>query len=161
LLAATGRLLRALSQTGYLAIWQGAYQQSVALLEESMTLFKDLGDNAGVATSLSHLGKMAVHGGDHERAMVLCREAEALLPELVDRQAIGLLLILLGMAAQNEGDHDRGLPMLEESLALNRELGDMLGTAGASLASGSLRWSRMTPSGRRRSTKRTCTCCGN
>jgi DNA-binding SARP family transcriptional activator len=120
---------KALSQTGYLAIWQGDYQQSVALLEESMTLFKDLGDNTGVATSLSHLGKMAVHGGDHERAMVLCREAEALLPELVDRQAIGLLLIFLGMAAQNEGDHDRGLPMLEESLALNRELGDMLGTA--------------------------------
>ncbi len=120
---------KALCQTGYLAIWQGDYQQSVALLEESMTLFKDLGANAGVATSLSHLGKMAVHGGDHERAMVLCREAEALLPELVDRQAIGLLLIFLGMAAQNEGDHDRGLPMLEESLALNRELGDMLGTA--------------------------------
>jgi predicted ATPase/DNA-binding CsgD family transcriptional regulator len=120
---------KALSQAGFLAIWQGDYQRSAALLEEGMALFKQLGDKAGVATSLFHLGNMALHGADHERASALRREAEALRPELADRQAIGLLLYFLGMAALSEGDHDRTVALAEEGLALNRELGDLRGMA--------------------------------
>jgi len=121
---------KALSEVGWIATYQGDYQQAVALLEESMALFKELGDKPGVATSLVHLGHMALHGGDHERLRTLSQEAEALRRELADRQALAFLLCFSGMAAAvDEGDHARAVTLLEESLALNRELGDLRGTA--------------------------------
>jgi predicted ATPase/DNA-binding CsgD family transcriptional regulator len=120
---------KAFRQAGYLAIWRGDYQRGGALLEEGMALYKELGDDPGVAISLFHLGQMAVHGGDRERTQALRVEAEALRKRLTDRQATGFLLVFLGMAAQDEGNHDLAVALLEESLALSRELGDMLGTA--------------------------------
>jgi predicted ATPase/DNA-binding CsgD family transcriptional regulator len=120
---------KALSQAGYAAIWQGDYQRSASLLEESMALFEELGDKPGVAITLFHLGAMALHGGDHERARALRREAEALRRELEDRQSTGLLLYFLGMAAVDEADHDEAVALVEESLALHRELGDLRGMA--------------------------------
>ena len=69
---------KALSQAGWIAIFQGDYQQAVSLLEEGMALFEELEDKPGVATSLLHLGLLAVHGGDRERAKKLSREVEAL-----------------------------------------------------------------------------------
>jgi predicted ATPase/DNA-binding CsgD family transcriptional regulator len=120
---------KALSQAGYMAIWQGDYQRSATLVEESMALSRDLGDKTGIAASLFHLGQIAVHGGDRERAKVLRLEAEALRRVLEDQQAAGLLLIFLGMAAQDEGDDTRGAALMEEGLTLNRELGDLRGIA--------------------------------
>jgi non-specific serine/threonine protein kinase len=121
---------KALSEVGWIATYQGDYQQAVALLEESMALFKELGDKPGLATSLVHLGHMALHGGDHERLRTLSQEAEALRRELADRQALAFLLCFSGIAAAvDEGDHARAVTLLEESLALNRELGDLRGTA--------------------------------
>jgi predicted ATPase/DNA-binding CsgD family transcriptional regulator len=120
---------KAFRQAGYLAIWRGDYQRGGALLEEGMALYKELGDDPGVAISLFHLGQMAVHGRDRERTKALRVEAEALRKRLTDRQATGFLLVFLGMAAQDEENHDRAVALLEESLVLNRELGDMLGTA--------------------------------
>jgi len=120
---------KALGQAGYIAIWQGDYQRSATLVEESMALFRELGDETGIAASLFHLGQISVHAGDRERAKALRLEAEELRKVLVDRQASGTLLIFLGMAAQNEGDHAQGVALFEEGLTLNRELGDLRGTA--------------------------------
>ncbi len=120
---------KALNQAGWLAIFQGDYEQAVALLEEGMALFKGLEDKTGVATSLAHLGQLSLHGGDRERTKTLNREAEALRWGLADRQAIGFLLIFMAMAALDEGDHERAVALIEESMALNRELGDLRGTA--------------------------------
>ena len=114
---------KALGQAGYIAIWQGDYQRSATLVEESMALFRELGDETGIAASLFHLGQISVHAGDRERAKALRLEAEELRKVLVDRQASGTLLIFLGMAAQNEGDHAQGVALFEEALTLNRELG--------------------------------------
>jgi predicted ATPase/DNA-binding CsgD family transcriptional regulator len=120
---------RALSQAGYIAIWQGDYQSSAALLEEGVALFKELGDRPGAALSLGHLGQMALHAQDRKRVGRLHKEAEELRRELSDRQAIGLLLLFLGMFALNDGDLDRAVALVEEGLTVNRELGDLRGMA--------------------------------
>ena len=120
---------KALGLAGFLAIWQGNYQRSAALLEEGMVLYKELGDKPGIATSLFHLGNMALHGQDHEHASAIRQEAEALLGELADPQARGLLLYLLGFAALDEDDQDRADAYAGEGLELNRELGDLRGMA--------------------------------
>ncbi len=120
---------KALREAGWIAIFQGDFQQAVALLEEGLALYKELEDKPGVTTSLVNLGLLALHGGDHELARKLGQEAEALRQELADRQVIGFLLIFLGMIALDEGDHDRAVALLEESLALNQDLGDVRGVA--------------------------------
>ena len=127
--APTSLRAKALNQAGWLAIYLGHYQQAVALLEEGLALFKELGDTPGAVVSLAHLGHMALHGGDRERASMLGREAEALRQELADRQVIAFLLIFLSMVALDEGDRDRSVALSEESLALHRELRDLRGTA--------------------------------
>jgi predicted ATPase/DNA-binding CsgD family transcriptional regulator len=116
---------KALSQAGYLAI----YQRSATLAGESMALYKELGDEKGIATSLFHLGQMAVHRGDQELARALRLEAEDLRKVLVDRQSVGLLILFSGMVYQQDGDLDRAEALYEEGLALNRQLGDLRGTA--------------------------------
>jgi non-specific serine/threonine protein kinase len=120
---------KALNHAGWLAIYQGDYEKAVAMLEEGLASFKELGDKLSAAPLLANLGAAAVHRGDHRRVTTLRQEAEALRRELVDRPAIAHLLIFLGLAAVDEGDHDRAVARLEESLALNRELGDTLGIA--------------------------------
>jgi DNA-binding CsgD family transcriptional regulator len=120
---------KALNLAGLSAMWQGDYRRSAALLEEGMTVFKELGDELGAANSLVDLGQMALRGGDRERVAALRQEAEALRPALEDRQALGFLLIFLGGAATDEGDRDRALGLLEEGLALHWEIGDELGIA--------------------------------
>jgi predicted ATPase/DNA-binding NarL/FixJ family response regulator len=120
---------KALSQAGWLAIYEGDYRRAVALLDEGMALFEEQGDKSGVAISLFHLGHMALHGGDRERAKALALEAEALHSELSDQQAIGLLHFFLGMFVQDEGEYDRAVGHYEEGLALHRELGDLRGMA--------------------------------
>ena len=127
--APTPSRAKALKEAGWLANFQGDYHRSVALLEESMALFEELGDKPGLAAALFYLGMTVVHGRDRERTRALCEAAEALRRELSDRQAIGSLLIFLGIAALNEGDHDRSVALTEEALALNRETDDMRGTA--------------------------------
>jgi tetratricopeptide (TPR) repeat protein len=115
---------KALEQAGWIAIWQGDYEEAVAMLEEGLASFKELGDKPGAATLLADLGVAVVHRGDHRRVTELRQEAEALRPELVDRPAVAHLLNFLGQAALGEGEHDRAVAHFEEGLALYRELKD-------------------------------------
>jgi DNA-binding CsgD family transcriptional regulator len=115
---------KALSRAGSMALWQNDLEPAVVLLEESLTLFEELGDEPGVAGSLTDLGHAVLHQHDRGRLKALCTEAEALRRKSADRWAIAELLFFLGMVALYEGDAERSTAVLEEGLASFRELGD-------------------------------------
>ncbi len=121
---------RALDQAGWMALYQGDLDSSIALLEEGLGLFKELGDESGVAASLAKLGHAVLHQDDREHLAALCEEAEAMRRSFADRRAIGELLVFLGMVALYEEDLDRAATLLEESLDLFGEMMD--GTRGVS-----------------------------
>src|SRR5215210_1076236 len=50
----------ALNRGGYLAIYQDEYETAKGLLEEALALFRELGDEEGIASSLTYLGLAAV-----------------------------------------------------------------------------------------------------
>jgi predicted ATPase len=127
---------KALKGAGWIAIWQGDYEEAVTMLEEGLASFKELEDKSSVATLLFELGTAVVHRGDHGRVKALRQEAEALRPELSDRRAIAELLIFLGQAALVEGDHDRAVAHFEEGLTLSRELEDTWNIAMCSCSLG-------------------------
>ena len=50
-------------EAGWIALFQGDYDRAIALLEEALALFRELGDRQGVATSLVNLGFAATTPG--------------------------------------------------------------------------------------------------
>jgi predicted ATPase/DNA-binding SARP family transcriptional activator/DNA-binding CsgD family transcriptional regulator len=115
---------RALNEAGFIAVYEGD-PKGMALLEESLALYKELGDLSGAALSISNLGHAIVHSGDRARMVLLRDEVEALLSEPLDKRVRAHLLHFLGFAAGVEEDFEQMRVRIEESLALLRELGDV------------------------------------
>lgn len=118
---------KALYEAGWIALWQGDSDKAISLLEEALTLFRELGDRRGVAISITYLGAALLHRGDREGAAVLREEAEALRGEPLDRWTLAELTTFLSMAALYEDDYERSVALGTEGLAICRELGDRQG----------------------------------
>jgi ATP/maltotriose-dependent transcriptional regulator MalT len=118
---------KALYEAGWIALWLGESDRAIALLEEALTLFRELGDRRGVATSITKLGAALLHRGDMEGAAVLSEEADALRGEPLDRWVLAWLTTFLAMAALYEGDYELSGALGTEALAIYRELGDTRG----------------------------------
>jgi DNA-binding NarL/FixJ family response regulator len=126
---------KALNEAGFIAVYQGD-PQAMTLLEESLALYKELGDRSGVAFAMSNLGHAVVHLAQRERMLSLREEAEALLSEPLDRRETAHLLQFLGFAAISELNLEQAEPRLEEALALFRDLGDVWSIAQCLIALG-------------------------
>ncbi len=122
---------KTLNGAGNLALSQGDLARAATLLEEGLSLFRELGDMAGVATSLSHLGLLAYYRGDLARAAILHEEGLTLVRQLGDTAGIARSLNNLGMVAQEQGDLARAEVLYAECLALDRALGDPSGIASS------------------------------
>jgi predicted ATPase/class 3 adenylate cyclase len=117
----------ALSVAGTLAFIRSDYDRAVALLQDSLTLRRELNDQAGIATSLHNLSRVRFYQGDHETAVALCEESLAVRRDLGDKRGVAMSLNTLGVIARNRGDQTAARTLLEESLALFRDLGDQWG----------------------------------
>jgi tetratricopeptide (TPR) repeat protein len=120
---------RALALAGWLARNAGELPEATRLLEESLALYRQLGDLPGLTDALDSLGDAAYFGGDHERARELHEENLTLRRALGDRWGVAMSLNSLGWAALSAGDFDQSAAYLEEGLDLVRELGDQRGIA--------------------------------
>ena len=108
--------------------YQGDEERALALGEESLALFRELGDRAGTGRTLNLLGVVAEDRGDYHRATTLLEEALTLHQENDDRPWTAHTLRHLGLVTYGLGDHERATALVEEALALNRELGLTVGT---------------------------------
>ncbi len=110
-----------------LAHFQGDDGWAEALLEESLTLYRELQDVAGVAFSLHILGRVARTKGNLVAARSLFEEALALWEEVGDKKQIAYSLENLALLESRQGKYTRGRALCEESLAIQRELGNKVG----------------------------------
>jgi tetratricopeptide (TPR) repeat protein len=121
---------KALHAAGHLA---DAYDDVVATLayfEESLALFRELGDKPGMAMTLLGLGEGGF-GYEQAVAAAYCEESLALFRELGDKWGIASVLCHLGLYAWGAGDFTRARALHEEALGLFRELGNTAGVATA------------------------------
>jgi predicted ATPase/tRNA A-37 threonylcarbamoyl transferase component Bud32 len=95
-----------------------------ALTEESLTLYRELGETVGVGLALTLLGAVAWRRGQYAVARALDEEAAVLLQQVGDTWSRGRCLTDLARMATAQGEYDRAGALLEESLALYRALGD-------------------------------------
>jgi predicted ATPase/transposase/DNA-binding XRE family transcriptional regulator len=108
---------KALYRAGELAYAQSDYGMATTLLEESLMLYRDLGDKWGTACALRGLGNALTYRGDPQLAEPLRHEGLALFRDIGD--AWGIAWMLYHIAAELR-DVDVKVALLEESLALAR-----------------------------------------
>ncbi len=135
---------KALNGAGVLAHYQGDYRQAKVLCEESLALFRELGDKRGIAASLNGLGLIVGQAtrarNDYVVARALYEESLAIVRELGDLWGIAETLWDFARVAFYQGDYTAGSPLCEESLAIFRGLGDrrriaeILGSLGGYMA---------------------------
>ncbi len=77
---------RALTQLAELHQMEGEYAASFAAIEEALALWRELGEEGGLATALRAQGRTAMFQGDLDRAEADCTEALELYRNLGDRR---------------------------------------------------------------------------
>jgi non-specific serine/threonine protein kinase len=122
---------KALDSAGFLARYQGDYRAAVAFIEESLTLWRALGDIQGIADALSNLGYVSLHQGDYIATRALYQESLDLNRQIGNDQGCADCLSHLGSAAFYQGDTSTAQALHQESLAIWRRLGDLEGVAYA------------------------------
>lgn len=120
---------KALMALGTLASSQGDYLRAKAALEESLALFRQLGDKVSIATSLRNLGNESRMQGNYDAARTYFGEGLRIARELDSRWEIAAFLGDLGVVTQTLGDMEASRSLYEESLAIRRGLKDKRGIA--------------------------------
>jgi predicted ATPase/DNA-binding XRE family transcriptional regulator len=118
-----------LQVAGILAMAQGDYDHAVALHEEAMSVYREMGHKKGVSASLRELGFVAYEQGDYERAVSLHEQSLALAREFGTTFGIAWSLSALADAVRGQGDLRHARMLLEEGLALSRGLENAWGIA--------------------------------
>ena len=118
---------KALKAAARLALVQGDYQRGEVLCEESLVLYRELGDTAGEAFSVYLLGIVAWRKGHSASARELSEKALTLSRAVNDRELIASSLFQLAYMASYQGAYTSACDLYAENVALNRELGNKRG----------------------------------
>jgi predicted ATPase/DNA-binding XRE family transcriptional regulator len=125
--AAPAARAAALEASGLLAARLGDFDLSETRHEESLALYRELGDGHGVATALQGMGLLSVWRGQMPRAEELLGEALTTQREVGDSYGAAITLNLLGIVASELRDEVRAMRRYGESLSIHRRLGTRVG----------------------------------
>ncbi len=118
---------KALYGAGYLAMMQGMeknFTTSEALMNESMTIARELDEPQLIANGIYGLGILARYRGDNARAIEHLAKSLTLFRQLDDHVGTYISLYNLAEAATTRGDYEEAQKLHEESLTLKRAQGD-------------------------------------
>ena len=114
----------ALNRLGWLARERGDYVVARARLEQSMAVYRELGDPLGIAWTGNTLGEVLLMQNDLAAAQACLDESLAIARELGEPTAIGWALNHLGHVAQRRGELEPARQRQQASLAAFEAHGD-------------------------------------
>jgi predicted ATPase len=120
---------RALTAGGGLAFLRGDMPRAIAWQQESLELWRQLGESFGMAAALHNLGRAVHYQARYDEAARLYQETLALRRQIDDRRGLAATLNSLGVLNRDIGDDATARALYEESLGLYRELQDLWGQA--------------------------------
>ncbi|HTS05228.1 MAG TPA: tetratricopeptide repeat protein [Candidatus Eisenbacteria bacterium] len=123
--AKTCLLLGAFSTT------QGDFRAASRFLEQSLSIYRELEDASGIATSLNALAVMARDNGDYAAAKVNFEKSLAYWRRIHDQVATAQCLHNLGNVSKITGDYARARMALTEAIQIFKDVGDRIGAAWA------------------------------
>jgi tetratricopeptide (TPR) repeat protein len=115
---------KALNGAGIMAAEQGDFGRAVELSEESLLVYQEVHDRAGIAGSLTVLGSVLLRQGDYTWATSVFEACLAVRQELGDPRGIAAALNNLGLVAREQSLYLQASTLYEQSLAIKRDLGD-------------------------------------
>src|SRR5215210_2000902 len=113
-----------LSEAGTFAFYRADFDYATALHGEALELYRELGDDSGVAFALMCLGAQYGEQGDYEPAAPFFEEALALSRRIGDKRNIVTTLQNLAEVERMRGNYERAKTLGMESMALAREMED-------------------------------------
>jgi predicted ATPase/DNA-binding CsgD family transcriptional regulator len=122
---------KALFVAGMMSNYQGDHLSAEPLVQESLRLFKELGDKVGKAYALSNAGYVALGRERYQQAITVIEEAADLFLEEGEKWGAAIELGFLAVAWRNQGDHERAKRLAERGLAISREIGERQATTSA------------------------------
>jgi tetratricopeptide (TPR) repeat protein len=126
---------RALRGLAVMTQFLGDHEGARSLLDEALMLYRQVGDEDGVAKCLNNLGGLVWRSeGDLDRATALYEESVALSKRLAEQRAgpgVAVALCNLAQIAEVQGDFAEGRRLAEESLAAARVEQNDVSTAEA------------------------------
>ena len=114
----------ALRAAGSTVFFTGDYMRATELAEESLALFRQLGDKRETARTLDRLAAAQVNLGHLDEARASVEKCLALFEELGDREGALYPLEKLGWIEWERDNRERGVELIEESLRRACEFGD-------------------------------------
>jgi predicted ATPase/DNA-binding CsgD family transcriptional regulator len=115
---------KALCGAGFLASWKRDLEGATAFSQESLALFRELGDEGGMGVALYNLAVVANHREDYRQGKRLAEESAALLRKVGDKGNLIWSLNALGDASMRQKDYEQAVGFYQEGLAISREIGD-------------------------------------
>ncbi len=122
---------KALNSAANIALNQGYVDRAEVLAEESLALYRELGDTRGIAFSLHQLERVARARGNLRASRSMSEAALALFKEVGDKERVAWSLFRLARLHREQGEYSRAYALAEESLAVHRELGNKEGIASS------------------------------
>ncbi|MBD3162992.1 MAG: tetratricopeptide repeat protein, partial [Candidatus Eisenbacteria bacterium] len=116
-------LAGAIYQLGTLASHQSEDRRSVSLLEESLELYRGIGDREGIARALNSLGVVASNRAEEDEAIRLYEQSLAIYRELGEERFVAQVLTNLGVCEMRRKELATARRYYEESLAIKRRIG--------------------------------------
>jgi len=93
-------------------------------LEQSLLLWRQVGDTTRVAAAISNIGLVAQQRNDLDRALALFKEAQALYEVSDDQRGIAVAVGARAWLERQKQNHAEAVPLLERSVSLFRAQGD-------------------------------------
>jgi len=113
-----------LSEAGTFAFFRTDFDHAIVLHGEALELYRQVGDDGGVAFALLCLGAQHMEKGDYELAAPYLEEALALSRRIGDKRNIAGTLHNLAEVERQRGNYERAKTLGMQSIALSRELED-------------------------------------
>lgn len=101
--------------------FRGNYKEAITLAEESIALYRELGDKSNLTDALRGLSDALRTQGNQERAIAVNDERMQLFRELGNEMGVAGCLVTLAWSRQMQGDFEASVPLLEESLSVYRK----------------------------------------
>jgi tetratricopeptide (TPR) repeat protein len=114
---------KALSAAGTAAFRVGDLDRARVYYDEMLELWREVGDELGIARGLSDLGTVAAGVGDLDLAVRMLEESAARFRRFDEPARLAIVLQNLGHVASERGDYDEAIRATQEALALEQEAG--------------------------------------
>ncbi|MDP9355507.1 MAG: tetratricopeptide repeat protein, partial [Chloroflexota bacterium] len=111
---------------GFFAWAQGDLTRAETMHQESLALYREMGDTAGVARVLGNVGELALLRDDLDRAEACSRESLLLHWEVGYKEGVAYALKHLAGVAAAQGDPERAARLFGAAAALREAIGTPL-----------------------------------